>query len=127
MPQEAQVERLPFHSTDEFLEHCRGVMRLRRLSLRTEDSYLFYIRHYIRFFRRRPEQLGAEHVAQFLTHLAARKNVAASTQNVAFSALLFLYREILHTELEGIDAVRARRSRRTPVVLSRSEITRLLA
>lgn len=67
-----------------------------------EYSCLFCIWRYIRFFHRRPELLSAEHVTQVLTHLASTKNVAASTQNVALSALLFLYREVLQTELEGI-------------------------
>jgi len=111
---------------DEFLELCRGYMRLRRLSPRTEDSYLFYIRRYLEFFRRDPRKLAETHVEEFLTHLAAREHVAASTQNVAFSALVYLYREILGIELENVAALRARRPHRVPVVLARDEVRRLL-
>lgn len=104
-------------------------MRLRRMSYHTEDSYIFYIRSYVAFHgRRRPENMGAAEVRDYLTHLAVDKQVAASTQNVAFNALLFLYRHVLEQEFPDISgAVRARRPRRLPVVLSRDEVTRLLA
>lgn len=127
MPLEKSMQRNQFKSVDEFLVHCRGVMRVRRMSLRTEQSYLYYIHRYIKFFRRRPDELGATQIEQFLTHLAVDRNVAASTQNVAFSALLFLYREVLHIELQNVSAVRAHRNRRAPVVLSKAEVSQLLA
>ena len=115
------------HSLDEFLEECRGVMRVRRLSLRTEKSYLAYIGRYIRFHRRRPEEMGRDEVEAFLTHLALHKNVAASTQNVAFNALLFLYRQVLGFELQGVQALRARRPVRVPIVLSKTEVAQLFS
>ncbi len=117
-----------FTSLDDFLSDCQGVMRLRRLSLRTEESYLFYIRRFIKFHGKRPDVMGVSEVEQFLTFLAAEENVAASTQNVAFSALLFLYRHVLEQPLPPlIAAVRAKRQRRAPVVLSKQEVTLLLA
>ena len=114
-------------SSAEFIEECRAFMRVRRMSLRTEASYLHYIRHYILFHKRKPSEMGEAEVEAFLTHLALHENVAASTQNLAFSSLLFLYREILGLELQGVDALRARRSRKVPLVLSRGEVKRLLS
>ena len=113
------------------LDQVREVARLRRLALRTEECYARWIEQYIRFHRtaegfRHPASLGAAEVEQFLTHLAARRHVAASTQNQALAALLFLYRDVLHQELGNLDATRARRTRRLPVVLSREEVRALL-
>ena len=101
------VQVFSAHSLDEFLEECRGSMRVRRLSLRTEKSYLHYIAHYIRFHHKRPELMGRCEVEAYLTHLAREKNVAVSTQKVAFNALLYLYRNILNIELNGIEALQA--------------------
>jgi integron integrase len=99
------------------------------MSRRTEDAYVGWIRRFILFHgRRHPREMGAAEVVVFLTHLAAHDHVGASTQNQALSALLFLYREILDRELEGLDAAaRAPASRPLPVVLSRDEVRRLLA
>ncbi len=80
--------RSPARSTGAFIEECRAAMRVRRLSLRTEQSYLYYIRRYIEHFHRGPEEMGAGAVEEYLTHLATDGDVAASTQNVAFNALL---------------------------------------
>ena len=114
-------------SISEFLEECRGFMRVRRLSLRTEDSYLLYIRRYLQFHKRKPEDLSESDVEAFLTYLAVDERVAASTQNVAFAALIYLYREILGIELENVAALRAKRPQRAPEVLGRDEVRRLLA
>lgn len=111
----------------EFLDECRDVMRVSRLSLRTEEAYVFYIRKFIEFHHLKPEQMGEAEVEAFLTHLARGANVSASTQNVAFSALIWLFRRMLGRELQGVNALRAARSRRVPVVLSREEVARLLA
>lgn len=114
-------------SLPEFLEACRAYMRVRRLSLRTEASYLHYIGRFIRFHNRKPEEMGEVEVEQFLSFLALKENVAASTQNVAFAAIVYLYREILNVPLQGVSALRANRPRRVPDVLSKTEITLLLA
>ncbi len=113
---------------DEFLAQCRDSMRVRRLSLATEKSYLFYIKGFCQFHKRRPETMGADEVRDYLTHLAVKGQVAASTQNVAFNALLFLFRSVLEVPFPDIaDVVRARRPRRLPAVLSMGETKRLLA
>ena len=114
-------------STAEFLEACRGYMRLRRLSLQTEKSYLTYIKRYLEFHRRKPQEMSETEVEEFLTHLVVHDRIAKATQNVAFSALLYLYREILGIELKNVNALRSQRPRRTPVVLSKSEVSRVFA
>ena len=86
-------------------------MRVRRLSLRTEESYLYYVRRYLEFHKRRPEEMAEPEVEAFLTHLAGEMRVADSTQNLAFAALIYLYREVLGIELENVAALRAARAR----------------
>ncbi len=107
---------------------CREVLRLRHLSYRTEQTYLGVIRRYIAFHgNRSPEKTGVPEIRAFLSHLATQGNVAASTQNVAFSALLFLYKDVLKIPLPEITGVeRAQRSRRLPSVLSQDETRHLL-
>ncbi|NJK52425.1 MAG: integron integrase [Leptolyngbyaceae cyanobacterium SU_3_3] len=99
-------------------------MRLKNYSIRTETSYVDWIERYIRFHgMRHPKDMGAAEIEAFLTHLAVQQRVAASTQNQAFSALLFLYREVLRQELdESINAVRARQPRQLPTVLTKEEV-----
>jgi site-specific recombinase XerD len=110
-----------------FLNEVRRVIRVKRLSLSTERSYLHYIIDYICFHRKRhPEALGEAEVQAYLSHLALEKQVAASTQNVALSALLFLYTQVLGRELGTIDAVRAKRPKRLPTVFSHDEVERIL-
>ena len=114
-------------SLKDLLQQISAFMRMRRMSPRTEDSYLLYIERFLRFHGRRPLEMGVPEIESYLTHMAAREHVAAATQNLAFCALLFLYREFLGVELENISALRAKRSRRLPVVLSKDEVRRLLA
>jgi len=111
------------------LEQVRGRLRLRHYSLRPEQAYLYWIRRYIRtYLPRHPRELDGAAVEAFLTRLATRDHVAASTQNQALSALLFLYREVLGVELAWMEnVVRARRPQRLPVVLSRAQTGQLLA
>lgn len=112
----------------EKLEHrLRRVLRRKQYSLKTEEAYVGWYRRYVLWHgKRHPETMGAREVEDFLTHLAADLKVAAATQNQALNALLFLYREVLELELAGIDAQRAKVSRRLPVVLTREETGRLL-
>ena len=113
-----------------FLEKCREVMRLKHLSYRTEQTYLPIIRRFIEFHggRTPPKDMGAAEIRAYLSHLAVEQNVAASTQNVAFSALLFLYREVLHIELPAIEQVeRAQKPARLPEVFTREEARTVLA
>jgi integron integrase len=110
-------------------ERARAAMRLRHLSPRTEEAYLGWMRRYYQFHDRRdPAQLSAEHVTAFLNSLASQGRVAASTQNRALAALLFLYREVLGLDLPRLhDLVRAKTPARLPVVLSRDEVRVVLA
>lgn len=98
------------------------------MSIRTEEAYLGWVRRFIVFHdKRHPREMGACEVEAFLSHLATHGEVAASTQNQALSALLFLYREVLQQELPWMDEIRrAKRPERIPVVLSRSEVAALL-
>ena len=102
---------------------------MRHYSIRTEDAYADWVRRYVLFHgKRHPRDLGAAAVTAFLTHLAVEGGVAASTQNQAFTALLFLYREVLGRPRDRIaGVVRANRPPRLPVVLTRPEVTRVLA
>ena len=111
------------------LTQVRAKIRLKHYSIRTEQAYTDWIRRYVLFHgKRHPSALGASEVEAFLTHLAVEGNVAASTQNQAKSAVLFLYREVLGIELPWLDKVaRAKRLARLPVVLTRGEVARILA
>jgi len=107
---------------------AREAMTTRHLSPRTIKSYLYWMRRYHEFNQRRdPMQFGPERVAAFITRLANDEKVAASTQNLATSAIVFLYRNVLGLELPALDDVaRARRVQRLPEVLSRSDVSALL-
>jgi len=110
------------------LDRLRESLRVRHLSLRTEKAYIHWVRRYILFHgKRHPQEMGEAEVNAFLTHLAAEKQVSASTQIQALCALLFLYRTVLERELGELDGlVRARRRKRLPVVLTRDEVRGLL-
>jgi len=114
---------------ENFLTHVRQIIRLKHLSLRTEDSYLSTIKRFLLFHaRQHPAGLGPAEVRAYLTHLAVEGHVAASTQNVARNALQFLFREVLgvdHLPLDGIAP--AKRPQRLPAVLARAEVKSLLA
>jgi integron integrase len=111
------------------LDQVRLALRTRHYSWSTQKSYVRWIRQYIFFHKlRHPKDMGSNEVREFLSHLATRAHVSSSTQNQAFSALLFLYREILGKELEGLGrVVRARPSFRLPVVLVDREAKAILA
>jgi len=110
------------------LERVRDAMHVKHYAFRTEESYVLWIRRFILFHdKRHPKDMGEAEVEAFLTHLAVDRNVAASTQNQALSALLFLYRHVLRQPLsEDIAAVRARQSKHLPVVLTPDEVRTLL-
>lgn len=113
------------------LEQARQLMRAKHLSIRTESAYINWMERFLRFHRQKaghwvhPSEMGNDDINAFLTHLAVEGNVAASTQNQAFSALLFLFRDVLKTDFE-VKAVRAKRPQRIPVVLSIDEVRLLL-
>ncbi len=115
-------------SAPRLLDQVRGKIRLKHYSIRTEQAYLDWIKRFIRHFdKRHPRELGADEVEAFLTHLAVAGKVAASTQNQAKSALLFLYREVLEVQLPWLDNVaQAKTPKRLPVVLTRAETQSVL-
>ena len=118
----------------DLLDRSRRAARVRHLSYRTEQTYLGWIKRYVWFAARshgrwvHPAHLGERDVTAFLTHLATDRDVAASTQTQALSALLFLYRAVLDRPLGHLDGlVRVRKPARLPSVLSRDEVAALLA
>jgi integron integrase len=110
------------------LDQMRDKLRLKHYAYKTEKSYLHWVKRFILFHQKRhPKDIGTPEVEAFLTHLATDLQVAASTQNQAFSAILFLYREVLQQDFEQpINALRAQPSRYLPTVLSHDEVLNLL-
>jgi integron integrase len=110
------------------LDQVRDALRVRHYSLRTEESYLQWIKRFILFHgKRHPAEMGEQEITAFLTFLAVDKHVSPSTQNQALSALLFLYKQVLEQELEWMDdIVRAKRSERIPEVLSPDQVRQLI-
>ena len=123
-------------------EQVHEVMRFKQFSMRTESAYWGWIKQFMVFHRatdgesrssslrgwRPPREMGKTEVEVFLSHLAQARKVAVSTQNQALNALVFLYREVLHQPFDQLERVeRAHRLPRIPVVLSRAELTQLLA
>ena len=109
------------------LEQVRDTLRIKHYSYRTEQTYIEWIRRFILFHNKRhPKDMAEPEVEAFLTHLAIQRHVAASTQNQALCAILFLYRHVLkHPLSASIEAVRARPSKHLPTVLSVDEVNRL--
>lgn len=116
------------HGPPKLLDRMREEIRVRHYSLRTEETYVDWVRRFILFHNKRhPKDMGAEEVQGFLSHLAVERNVSAATQNQAKSALLFLYRDVLHIDLPWLDEViSAKSSKRLPIVLTQTEMRHLL-
>jgi integron integrase len=119
----------PISAPPRLLDRVRDAIRRRHYSYRTEQAYVHWIKRYIYFHdRRHPSEMGAAEVTAFLTHLASDREVSASTQNQALSALLFLYGQVLEVKLPWMDSIeRAKRPVRVPVVLTVDEVRALLA
>lgn len=111
------------------LDQVREALRVKHYAIRTEQAYVDWIKRFIRYHGgRHPRDLGGAEVAAFLTYLATEQHVAASTQNQAFAALLFLYRAVLQQELlYPMATVRARESQHLPAVLTKTEALRVIA
>jgi integron integrase len=111
------------------LDQTREVLRLKHMSLRTEEAYLSWVRRFILFHdKRHPKDMGAPEIRAFLSHLAIQGKVAASTQNGALNALVFLYRHVLRQPSPDLaDLERAKRPRRVPTVFTREEVQAVLA
>jgi len=114
----------------EVVEAARRVLRVRHYSLRTEQAYLHWLGRFLRWCESEYggfAAAGEDEVRRFLEQLAIERGVSAATQNQAFSSILFLFNEVMKRPLEGVDAVRAKRPSRLPVVLSKGEAKRLLS
>jgi Phage integrase, N-terminal SAM-like domain len=119
---------LPLPRPPRLLDQVKQVMRVKHYALRTEECYVQWIKRYIFFHgKRHPRDMGAAELELFLTDLAVKGNVSVSTQNQALNAIVFLYRDVLDMELGRLDAVRARRPKRLPVVLAPQEVAQVLA
>jgi len=107
----------------------REVLRLKHLSYRTEEAYISWVKRFILFHdKRHPKDMGATEIRAFLAYLATHEHVAASTQNGALNALLFLYRSVLKQPFPHLEDIeRAKRPRRLPTVFSRDEVHAILA
>ena len=110
------------------LDQVRHDIRLRHYSARTEQAYVNWIRRYILFHKNEhPRKMGKAEVEVFLTYLATKAKVASSTQNQAFNALVFLYRDVLKQPWDAADAIRAKKPKRLPVVMSQDEVSRIIS
>src|SRR5208283_4579839 len=115
-------------NSPKLLDQLRNKFRLKRYSPKTEQQYIRWIVQYIKFHKlQHPSKLAEKDIENYLTYLAVKRRVAPSTQNIALNAILFLYKEVLKITLNGdINAIRAFRSKRLPIVLSKIEINKLL-
>ena len=115
MPQTSTAPAKP-----RLLDEVRAVARMRHLSLRTEQAYTQWIRRFILFHNKQhPREMGEAEIRAFISDLAVNRNIAASTQTVALSALLFLYRDVLKKDLPYVSNIeRARKPKRLPVVFT---------
>ena len=108
-------------------DQLRSAIRLKHFSIRTEESYVGWYRRFVRWHgKKHPAEMGEPEVEAFLTHLAVERKLAAVSQNQALNALVFLYREVLQKELSGVNAQRAKQTKRLPVVLTQGEVAELL-
>ncbi len=111
------------------LDIVREKIRLKHYSLSTERTYVYWIKYYIIFHNKRhPKEMGKVEIEQFLTYLAVEKKVSPTTQNQAFSAILFLYKEVLGIDMRdwNIQALRAKERKHIPVVLTKDEVNRVI-
>jgi integron integrase len=120
---------MPEQRPKRLLDQVRDAIRRKHYAYRTEQSYIYWIKRYILFHEKRhPAEMGKSEIEQFLTHLAVDQNVAASTQNQALSALLFLYRHVLDTPVAYVNNIEfSKKPKRLPSVLTRAEVQQVLA
>ena len=109
------------------MDQVKDVIRLKHYSFRTEQSYCHWIKAYIRYHKyQHPSKMAENEVTSFLTWLVVNREVAVNTQNLAFSAIMFLYKDVLQRPLKNVRAVRAKPSQKLPVVLNRDEIRQVM-
>lgn len=121
---------IPPHPPKKLLDQYRDALRLKQYSPRTEKTYTLWVRSYILFHQKRhPQEMGLPEIRQFMTYLVSEKKVSVSTQNQALSAILFLYRHVLHIQLDevGLLELRPGKTKTVPVVLSKEEVKAVLA
>ena len=121
-------DKLEPREPPKLLDQVRYAVRSRHYSRRTEEAYVDWIRRFILFHgKRHPREMGKAEIEAFLSHLAVQRKVAASTQNQALAGILFLYRHVLHQDVDWLtDVVRAKKPQRLPTVLSRDEVRAVL-
>lgn len=132
---QSQAVNQTLHSTNEqaqkkprVLDLIRNTCRVKNYSQKTADTYCDWVKRFSFYHNRRPlSDMGTPEIEAFLTYLATERNVAASTQNQAFNALLFLYKNVIPKDLGRIDAVRAKKPKRLPEVFTRSEVQTILS
>jgi integrase len=126
-PQKPAINETPAEPP-RLLDRLRFALCTKHYSYRTEQAYIYWVRRFIPHHgKRHPETIGGTEIEPFLTHLAAEGRVSASTQTQALCKILFLYKLLLRIGLPHFNAVRAKRPKQLPVVLSRDEVRRLLA
>jgi len=110
-----------------FLESIRRTMRLRGYSIKTEKSYLYWIRYFIRFHKRQhPKDMGHDEVVAFLDHLANDRHVAVATQQIALNSVMFMYNKILDQPIKSMNFIRSNKHRRLPTVLNAYEVVQII-
>ena len=110
------------------LDQLKTMIRLKHYSHKTENSYCYWVRQYIYFHNKKhPKDMGESDIRAFLNHLAVNKKVAASTQNQALCAIIFLYREVLQINIEDLGRITwAKKPKRLPIVFSQKEVQQIL-
>lgn len=123
-----KTQRKTSDTKPKLLDVMQDKIRLKHYSIRTEQSYMQWVKRFIIYHNKRhPKDMGEKEITEFLTHLAARENVSSSTQNQALCAILFLYREVLQQDVGWLDDIeRAKRPKRLPVVFTREEVRKIL-
>jgi len=116
-------------SSPKLLDQLKNAIRTKHYSSKTEEAYCGWVKRFILFHdKEHPENMGAEEIREFINYLSVNKKVSGSTQNQALCGLLFLYREVLETDLDDIDGIQwAKRAKKLPVVFSRGEVTSILS
>jgi len=116
------------HESSQFLERVRNAIRLKHYSIRTEQTYIYWVRRYVDFYgRKHAYGLGERDVIRFLTDLAVKQNVAPNTQTLALNAISFLYKFVLEKPLGDVNSLaRAKKKQKIPVVFTQDEVTRVL-
>ena len=116
------------NQSSKLMDQVREVLRYYHYAYRTEQTYCMWIKRYLKFYgmNQHPSTMGSAEVERYLSHLAEKAGVAASTQRQALNAIVFLYRDVLDVELGSIAPVRSKRHRKPPTVLTQDEVARML-